>query len=396
MLAFFFSCSVHLTNSRSTPVSTSRPRRTKLAKLTVAPTPASRTVPKPAPETKLVAALHKFNVHHDVYTVGEDCAGIGTFSLAVENAASAHGHTVDRLFVSESDVVLLDWVTSRHQYKASCTDVTKRKVTPKVRAFGAGCPCQPESSMGAQNRGADTRSGALATTVQWLGTTCEKKQSSLPNGFVLEQVKGFVRGETARRRFNGLLAIMRRNYVVKWAQLNSQHFVPQSRGRVYIVGVRKILSTANKFSFPTTFPTVPPLDTILESLPWCNPPTSIVAQRNVKIGETMMLRPTTPVGTFGVCSLIASPQRPACTLRMSPCITCTNAKELWLMKKASTTVVKWRALDVVEIGKLQGFDNTTITGLVSKVGIVKAKVAFGNSFTLPVMQAVVEQLLPCI
>jgi hypothetical protein len=66
------------------------------------------------------------------------------------------------------------------------------------------------------------------------------------------------------------------------------------------------------------------------------------------------------------------------------------------MKKASTTVVKWRALDVVEIGKLQGFDNTTITGLVSKVGIVKAKVAFGNSFTLPVMQAVVEQLLPCI
>jgi DNA (cytosine-5)-methyltransferase 1 len=106
-----------------------------------------------------------------------------------------------------------------------------------------GFPCQPFSHAG-HRRGFDDTRGTLFFDVARI---LKKHQ---PKAFLLENVRGLV-GHDNGNTFNRILEILGSGYVVHHALLNAKDFgLPQSRLRVYIVGIRKDLPGAKNFQFP--------------------------------------------------------------------------------------------------------------------------------------------------
>ena len=100
--------------------------------------------------------------------------------------------------------------------------------------------------MGLQKRGKDSRSKPLRSIVAWLSGD---NPGALPNGFVLENVEGMCVG-SAVKRFKRIIRELSRHYDIKRSVLDSQHWVPQSRRRVYVVGIKKSQPHSEHFSFP--------------------------------------------------------------------------------------------------------------------------------------------------
>jgi DNA (cytosine-5)-methyltransferase 1 len=121
-----------------------------------------------------------------------------------------------------------------------------------------GFPCQPFSHAG-HRRGFDDTRGTLFFDVARI---LKKHQ---PKAFLLENVRGLV-GHDNGNTFRRIIEILGSGYVVHHALLNAKDFgLPQSRLRVYIVGIRKDLAGAKNFKFPTPPKTPTTVGDILES-----------------------------------------------------------------------------------------------------------------------------------
>ena len=108
-----------------------------------------------------------------------------------------------------------------------------------------GFPCQPFSSRGTQGGFNDERGQLYREIVRVL-------KGSTPKSFILENVVGLISmGESVGRQkekgevgsvFATILeAFEECGYDVSWKLINSRHYVPQNRERVYIVGIRNDL-----------------------------------------------------------------------------------------------------------------------------------------------------------
>lgn len=166
-------------------------------------------------------------------------AGIGGFRIALDSL----GHQC--VFSSEWDTEAQKVYKSNFKDKPY-GDITKisNKDIPDHDILCAGFPCQPFSISGKQLGFNDTR----GTLFYEIARIVKYHQ---PKFLFLENVANLI-GHDNGRTLNTILHILESlNYNVRYQLLNSSLFgIPQSRKRVYFIGIRKDISKL-VYDFPT-------------------------------------------------------------------------------------------------------------------------------------------------
>jgi DNA (cytosine-5)-methyltransferase 1 len=126
-----------------------------------------------------------------------------------------------------------------------------------------GVPCQPWSVAG-KLKGFDDPRGKL-----WFDVIRLLKNNQ-PKAFIFENVRGLASPKN-RHSFEYLLHKFEEiNYCVKWKIINSYDFgVPQSRERVFIVGIRNDLENCQEYQFPEPLKIKPKLLDIIDEIKHC-------------------------------------------------------------------------------------------------------------------------------
>lgn len=158
------------------------------------------------------------------------CAGIGGGRLGLEaNGLTCVAHSeIDcdadntyKIFHSKNELNIGDLMTA---------DISS---IPDFDLMIGGFPCQTFSSVGKRNGFEDERGQVVFGLIKIL------KEKKVPY-FILENVKGFVNHDNGNSMKIVLAAFDELGYDVYWKVLNSRDFgVPQSRERVYLVGIKK-------------------------------------------------------------------------------------------------------------------------------------------------------------
>lgn len=181
-------------------------------------------------------------------------AGIGGFRIAMERLG---GRCVAFSEIDNKaiDVYKRNFDTSE---ELEMGDITKTKVLPYADILLGGVPCQSWSIAGKMKGFEDPR-GKL-----WLDTINATNKIK-PKAFIFENVKGLA---DPRNMENLNLIIKEFNnigYNTYYQVLNAFDYgLPQSRERLFIVGIRKDLDN-NKFTFPEKYESLPFLSEILET-----------------------------------------------------------------------------------------------------------------------------------
>ena len=201
------------------------------------------------------------------------------------------------------------------------------------------------------------------------------------------------------KRFRRILDELSKNYEVKWQILNSNGWVPQYRPRLCIIGFRRPNKYASRFEFPNEAQAMQsrlPLPSLLDfSLPWQHVPETLVLTRNRKCGEVALK--TKPDGSIAIVAMTAPPTRPSVGIQCCPCVTRTRADNaLWLCQKIKPGELKWRVLDVDDLGKLQGVPAHLMTKFKQRLPPRVLRQALGNAMTFPVAEAILMKLLPLL
>lgn len=168
-------------------------------------------------------------------------AGIGGIRKGFEQACDDAGIAHECVFTSEIKPYAVDVLKQNHPEDEITGDITKVREAdiPDCDIVLAGFPCQAFSTAGKRRGFEDTR-GTLFFDVARI---IRAKQ---PMGFVLENVEGLVTHDRERRtdRIGRTLSTILKTldelgYSVTWKVINAADMgVPQSRRRIYIVGMR--------------------------------------------------------------------------------------------------------------------------------------------------------------
>jgi len=136
---------------------------------------------------------------------------------------------------------------------------------PNVDLIVGGVPCQPWSVAGKLQGFDDPRGKLWFEVIRLLN-------KSQPKAFIFENVRGLA-SPTNKESFAYLLKEFEAiNYCVKWKLINSYDFgVPQSRERVFIVGIRNDLENSQEYQFPEPIKIKPKLSDIIEEIKDCKP-----------------------------------------------------------------------------------------------------------------------------
>lgn len=212
-------------------------------------TARGRKRPAPPPPKQLVVAKQ--------LRMGSDCTGYNSASLAAE----ALGLDYIDVFASDIDP------KCRAVLEANFRGLTAENVwwdcmrrhpliTPVCDVYTAGFPCQSFSTEGLHRGEEDPRGRVIWSILEYI------KQRK-PRIFVLENVKALVDNHTMLfyRICRSIAAIKdlsgHRFYHMEWRVLNSrEHGVPQSRQRVFIVGLRLPLSCPFRWPEPVAMPSL--------------------------------------------------------------------------------------------------------------------------------------------
>lgn len=174
------------------------------------------------------------------YRMVDLCAGIGGIRLGFEKT-----NRVINTYSIEIDKYACQTYEENFQDNPY-GDITKLNKTsilsiPDFDILLAGFPCQSFSIAGRQKGFEDTR-GTLFFNIS------EIIKHKRPKAFLLENVKGLVYHDKGRT-LNTILQILEKDlgYSISWDVINSKKFgVPQNRERIYIVGFRE----KSDFQFP--------------------------------------------------------------------------------------------------------------------------------------------------
>ena len=284
---------------------------------------------------------------------------------------------------------------------------TKKQIPGKFDILFAGFPCQPFSYAG-QNKGfRDKTRGTLFFDV------LEILRTKKPKAFLLENVKGIIshkKGETLRIIESALKDL---GYAIKWKILNSYDFgLPQYRERWYCVGFKNV-SSCNNYEFPEGTKRGVKLEVILD--PKADSDLTLKLSqfeseridfhyKNLHKYENQRVKHSnskyakgTKKGRHGVYSFI----KPDGSLRFHVGdYAKTQIQEAYYasIKSFAPTIIanrvpklleNRRKLSLLEAKRLQGFPDNFIFP-ESKNQSYKQ---LGNSISVPVVEAVVENLL---
>ena len=209
--------------------------------------------------------------------IATDCSGIGSPEQSLKNLNIPH----EIVFACEKDKYARETYLANFTPKTMFDDLTIRDNTPNELysdLYVAGFPCQAFSISGKRLGFDDVRGTIFFNCADYI-----KKQQ--PKYFIFENVKGLLshdkpKGSKSKhgRTFQTIINLLGQtingqtpfyyqddslNYNLHYTILNSKDFgVPQSRERVFMVGIRNDLP--NNFVFPKGSPLTKTLGDVLE------------------------------------------------------------------------------------------------------------------------------------
>jgi len=159
-------------------------------------------------------------------------AGIGGFDLGIQQACP------DWECVGYSEIDKYAEAIYQYNFKGATNygDVTaiRPDELPDFDMFCGGFPCQSFSIAGKRRGFEDTR-GTMFFEI------CRIVQVKKPKYLFLENVKGLFSHDKGNTFETILESLAELGYDVQWQCVNSKHYVPQNRERVFIIGhIREI------------------------------------------------------------------------------------------------------------------------------------------------------------
>ena len=291
-------------------------------------------------------------------------------------------------FAVEKDKKLRAFIRANHKVETVFKNIQSalfHAEAPRVDVFVAGFPCQPFSDAGQGFGTADVRGKIIYDIVKYV-------KVRLPTAFLLENVSGLVHRHP--NTFEHILLLLndirdkrgQPMYTVNWKLLNSNvvGYVPQSRNRVYIVGVLKNAQT-EPFKWPSLV-TPPGLSELLDPVP-ATPlalPKSSLATSKLKAAYAQAR--SAGADPSSQCIVVNCDAR-SCSWNVdsTPCLTADRgaSRGFWISSRGGR-------MTVAELCRLQGMDPiTNSAGLTDR----QLGYAVGNSFTQTVIARVLAQLL---
>lgn len=299
--------------------------------------------------------------------VGTDCSGIEAPIVALKQLGVPFSHE----FSSEVDKHCVATIRANFAPKIIFEDMTKRHVKdiPDIDLYVCGFPCQPFSVAGKREGVRDPRG-----TIFWECVQVIKHKK--PMVFILENVKGLLSidgGETFKQMMRELERI--KGYVVQWKVLNTaDHGIPQSRKRVFIVGLRK--QDKQGLVWPEVCQS-PPVQ-------------SFVDEFEDGLDETLRIPPCRMMKL----SNVAIPEN-ACFVDLSyHTIIVSNSHKVCptIMARGELVCIpKMRKATISEYLRLQGFP----TSMRIVVSHNQLKKQVGNSMSVNVLMRLLENMIKC-
>ncbi len=156
-------------------------------------------------------------------------------------------------------------------------DITQIETLPSnLDLIVGGVPCQPWSVAG-KLKGFDDPRGQL-----WFDTIRLIREAK-PKAFIFENVRGLANPRNRVHLERIISDLQNKSYCVKWKVINSYDFgVPQSRDRVFIVGIRRDIARCDAYRFPDPVQDKPKLRDVIDDLK------CIKIQDKVKIDPTIL------------------------------------------------------------------------------------------------------------
>ena len=318
-------------------------------------------------------------------TVGSDCSGLGTDIVAVKQACLKRGIAIDFKFMSEADPSTRKMHTALGLYHglkphAKVSDLVKTPPIKDIDLYMAGPPCPSYSTLTQGTGGEDARGTVLYHVCHYIA-------SNKPKAFLIENVVGLLK-KHPKDFAVVLITLKKAGYHVTWRILNAlQNACPQSRPRIYIVGLRDDCRY-NQFTWPQDLKMTPPVDMFLDDKPNANLPAfNATESRNYtlwckkikKLGQD-------PLSTTFMIDLGAGKQFGQCMQDKSPCITRARGGTMGFF---ISNQKRYNTLH--ELGRMQGFTTEEVDAIVAS-GISEKKIgkAFGNAMH----KMVLDRLLP--
>lgn len=181
-------------------------------------------------------------------TVASDCSGIETPLMALDRLNIQYEH----IFSSDIDKGCKEFIMNNYKPNVFFDNIKDRdntKLPKDIDLYVAGFPCQAFSTLGAKKGFDNVKCGDIFFDV------LDYIQDNLPKIFILENVKGLVthaKGDTFAVVLKELNSSGKYNVyhqILATADFN----IPQSRNRVFIVGIRKDVQIST-FTYPTALP----------------------------------------------------------------------------------------------------------------------------------------------
>ena len=322
-------------------------------------------------------------------TFGSDCGGLGTDAIAVQKACARMGIQMNFKFVSEADSQtrrMHSILGNFHKLKPEKTfsDLAERH-HDSVDLYMSGPPCQPWTQLvkGAGVEDVAGRGTVMYHVVHFIST-------DKPKAFIIENVVGLFHKHAADMA-TILRALKAAGFQVTWSKVNAlQNCSPQSRPRLYIVGIRDDCRH-HAFTWPQPLTRAPSLDMFLDSEPADHlPDFNQTEERNY----TMWNKKLRKVGisldsTTFMMDLQAGRNFGQCTQYQCPCITKARGKSGGYFISSQN-----RYTNIYELGRLQGFSTKEVQALVSSdVPMSLVGAAFGNAMHKTVLERLVPRVL---
>jgi len=295
--------------------------------------------------------------------IGTDCSGIEAPIVALQALSIPYRHE----WASEIDAACRSMINANHSPGVLFEDMTARNDDdlPEIDLYVAGFPCQTFSKL--RHMGNKSKNQAEEDARGTLYKNCiSVLQKCQPAGFLFENVPLLMRHAEYQHILRDLQSL--ETYDVSCAILNAEDYgVPQSRKRIYIVGVRKGLGV---FTFPEPLPRVP-LESFLKEKQVCPVTTVPRILRLLPADHDTVLYAVKHNGGETV-------MKDRC-----PCI--STMGHFYLTKYN-------RDLTLAEMLTLQGFpDDYKIT-----VGRTQLRKQLGNAMNVSVLMHIFRRLLPAM
>ena len=174
----------------------------------------------------------------DTRTVADFFAGIGLVSLGLERAGWNTVYALD-YDQEKANQYAMNFDGNHYVIK----DIAKERGdnVPNVQLAHASFPCTDLSVAGARHGIYEGESSAFWHFVRILSEMKEKYGDENPNFVLLENVEGLLTSNNGKDLRAVIESLNKLGYRADLLRINAAHFVPQSRVRIFIIGIHKSL-----------------------------------------------------------------------------------------------------------------------------------------------------------